>query len=466
MSVLVWLRQDLRLTDNPALYHAWRTGEAVIPVFIDDPTPTSTTQMGAASRVWLHHSLAAFDTSLQAHGNRLILRQGNALKVLQELLKETGATRLYWNRVYEPACSTRDAQLKQTLKAHCEVRSFNASLLHEPWEVLKADGLPYKVFTPFWHAALKRETTLPLPAPGMLPCPAQFPHSMTLNALQLLPTKRWDAAMMAHWQVGEAAALTKLHHFLQQHGADYKVQRDFPAHTGVSQLSPHLHFGEISPRQVLYYTEQLLAAQPQAEGGLRHFLQEIGWREFAYHLLHHFPHTVTQALDERFNRFAWAEDYAPQLARWQQGQTGFPIVDAGMRQLWQTGWMHNRVRMIVASLLCKNLLIPWQMGENWFRDTLVDADLASNVLGWQWTAGCGADAAPYFRIFNPVLQSQKFDPDGAYIRRWLPELAHRDDKRIHLPRVLGDGETAYPLPIVDLASSRERALKRFEQLKR
>lgn len=466
MTALVWFRQDLRLADNPALYHACRNGE-VIPVFIDDPLPASVSRLGSASRVWLHHSLQALDHDLQANGNRLILRQGSALPVLQQLLKETGATRVYWNRVYDPASLARDKHIKETLRASCEVRSFNACLLNEPWEVLKADGTPYKVFTPYWKAMLKHGIQhLPLPAPERIPAPARKPQSLPLDALGFLPNIRWDNRMMEHWQVGEAAALQKLLEFLPAGGVDYMDARNIPAHPGTSKLSPHLHFGEISPRQAVWQTEHWLAENSAAESGLRHFIREIGWREFAWYLLYHFPHTVDQALDERFHHFPWAEDYSETLQRWQRGQTGYPIIDAGMRELWQTGWMHNRVRMIVASLLSKNLLIPWQEGENWFRDTLVDADLASNVLGWQWTAGCGADAAPYFRIFNPILQSRKFDPDGDYIRRWVPELRGRDKQQVHLPREPGDEAADYPLSLVDFRYSRERALLMFEKIKR
>jgi deoxyribodipyrimidine photo-lyase len=466
-TAIVWLRQDLRLADNPALYHACRTCENVIPVFIDDPLPTTVSQLGAASRVWLHHSLQALDAGLQAAGNRLTLRQGSALPVLQSLLAETGATHLYWNRLYDPASLQRDKHLKETLRQTCTVHSFNASLLNEPWEVLKADGTPYQVFTPFWKAMLKYGIQhQPLPAPQHIPAPTTWPASLPLDALGLLPRIRWDVGMMAHWQVGEDAALQKLLDFLPLRGADYQDARNFPAQTGTARLSPHLHFGEISPRQAIYYAEAFLAENPAADSGVRHFIREIGWREFAWHLLYHFPHTVDQALDKRFGQFPWAEDYAEVLAKWQRGQTGYPIIDAGMRELWQTGWMHNRVRMIVASLLSKNLLVPWQVGEQWFRDTLVDADLASNVLGWQWTAGCGADAAPYFRIFNPILQSQKFDPEGDYIRRWVPELRTRDSQQIHLPRALGDGLQGYPLPVVDFKASRERALAMFGQVKR
>lgn len=462
---IVWLRQDLRLADNPALHQACRECAAVIPVFIDDPLPSTTSQLGAASRVWLHHSLQALDASLQRHGNHLILRQGAALAVLQQLLAATGAARVYWNRLYDPASVQRDRTIKETLKGQCHVHSANASLLNEPWEVLKADGTPYQVFTPFWKACQKQGILHPpLPAPAHIPAPAMPPDSLPLAALGLLPRIRWDVAMMAHWQVGEAAAWDKLLAFLPRGGGDYKDARNYPALTGTARLSPHLHFGEISPRQVVWQAEQFLAEHPVAERGVRHFIQEVGWREFAWHLLYHFPHTLEQPLDPRFAAFAWETDYTDILQRWQRGQTGYPIVDAGMRELWQTGWMHNRVRMIVASLLTKNLLIPWQEGERWFRDTLVDADLPSNALGWQWTAGCGVDAAPYFRIFNPILQSQKFDPEGSYIRRWLPELANRDTARIHLPRELGEN-LDYPFPIVDFKASRERALARFSQVR-
>lgn len=466
-TTIVWLRQDLRLADNPALYHACENSDCVIPVFIDDPEATTVSQLGSASKVWLHHSLQSLANSFDKTGSRLILRQGKAFNVLQKLREETGADRVYWNRVYDPASLQRDQRIKETLKQVCEeVRSFNACLLNEPWEMLKADGTPYKVFSPFWKAMQKYGIQyLPLPVPESVPAPDTWPDSQPLESLGLLPDIRWDEDMMSHWQVGEAAAMQKLLNFLPEGGADYKEARNYPAQAGTARLSPHLHFGEISPRQAVYQAEAFLHENPAAEKGVRHFIQEIGWREFAYYLLYHFPHTVDQALDERFDQFPWADDYAENLLRWQRGQTGIPIVDAGMRELWQTGWMHNRVRMIVASLLTKNLLIPWQEGENWFRDTLVDADLASNVLGWQWTAGCGADAAPYFRIFNPLLQSQKFDPDGEYIRRWVPELRGRDTKQIHQPRELGDGLEGYPLPIVDFKASRERALAMFEKIK-
>lgn len=462
---LVWFRQDLRLADNPAWFEACRSCQSVIPIFIDDPSPTTFSQLGAASRVYLQHSLASLEQSLQARGSRLILRQGQALAVLQTLLQETGATHIFWNRCYDPVSLERDKQIKASLKERVQVQSFNASLLREPWQVLKNDGLPYKVYTPFWKALLKTGITQTLlPEPSVLPHSNCWPSSLALAELSLRPKLRWAESIMQTWQVGESAALSKLVNFLETTVAEYKTARDYPVVQGTSRLSAALHFGEISPRQLALLAQQYLAEHPEASTGIQHFLQELAWREFAWYLLYHFPQTVTEPLDQRFKSFQWERGYEANLRRWQQGETGIPIVDAGMRELWQTGWMHNRVRMIVASLLTKNLLIPWQEGEAWFRDTLVDADLANNVLGWQWVAGCGADAAPYFRIFNPILQGEKFDPQGEYIQRWLPELAGRAVKEIHHPRVLGDGWN-YPLPITDLALSRQRALERYAQIK-
>lgn len=462
---LVWFRQDLRLTDNPALVEACQHCAQVIPVFIDDPTPKTISQLGAASRVWLHHSLQELDKSLRVFGSSLVLRQGPALAILGTLIEETGATHVYWNRCYDPASLARDTQIKAVLKEQTEVHSFNAALLCEPWQVLKNDGQPYKVYTPFLKALLKTGIDQPLfPQPKRIPTPTQWPKSLDLNDLKLLPKIPWDQGMMKTWQVGQQAALSKLQHFLEATVIRYKTARDQPAVLGTSRLSPHLHFGEISPRQLASLATQYLAEYPEASLGIQTFLQEIGWREFAWYLLYHFPQTVTEPLDQRFKSFQWEQNYQTNLKCWQLGETGIPIVDAGMRELWQTGWMHNRVRMIVASFLTKNLLIPWQEGEAWFRDTLVDADLANNVLGWQWVAGSGADAAPYFRIFNPILQGEKFDLEGNYVRRWIPELASRPAKEIHHPRVLGDG-WKYPLAITDLALSRQRALEHYAQIR-
>lgn len=466
-TAIVWFRQDLRLADNPALQAAIEQCEQVIPVFIDEAGGNSglLPSESSASHVWLHHALDNLQQGLQEKGGTLIFRRGDALECLRQLQQETAATHLYWNRRYDPAGIRCDTAIKQQLSAVCEVSSFNGALLSEPWTVLKKDGTPYRVFTAFWK--MKRQLgfpDLPLPEPSELNGPA--PDSLSLDDLGYLPAIRWDTGMMEHWQTGELAAHETLESFLNEQVPDYKVKRDFPASPATSQLSPHLHFGTISPRQILNRTDAFLAENPSAETGVQCFLSEVGWREFAYYLLYHFPDTVSQPLDQRFTAFPWRDpdEYQADLRSWQQGQTGFPLVDAGMRQLWNTGWMHNRVRMIVASFLTKNLLIPWQEGERWFRDTLVDADLASNTMGWQWVAGCGADAAPYFRIFNPVLQSEKFDKAGDYIRQWVPELCHLTDKAIHQPRQQG-ANMDYPFAITDLKASRQRALERFGVIK-
>lgn len=465
-TAIVWFRQDLRLADNAALFQACHSCEQVIPVFIDDLTPMTTSQLGAASRVWLHHSLSALSESLAQQSSRLILRQGSAQTVLEQLIAETGASHLYWNRCYEPAAIQRDQQLKATLKQIVEVHSFRGNVLYEPWEMLKPNREPYKVYTPFWKAlstqGLIRNV---LPKPVQFPAPIVWPVSLELADLNLLPLLDWHRGMMAHWQVGEAAAQQALQDFLVGALDDYAQKRDYPFVDGTSQLSPHLHFGEISPAQISYAAQQLLDADPALASSYERFMKELVWREFATMLLYYFPHTLDKPLDMRFEHFPWAAVDETSLRRWQQGQTGIPIVDAGMRQLWQSGWMHNRVRMIVASFLTKNLRLPWQLGEQWFRDTLVDADLANNVLGWQWVAGCGADAAPYFRIFNPILQGEKFDEQGLYVKRWVPELAARSRQVIHQPRLLGEGLADYPLAMLDLAESRQQALAAFASIK-
>lgn len=469
-TAIVWLRQDLRLADNPALHAAIEQCEQIIPVFIDETSGNSglLPSESSASHVWLHHALNDLQQRLLEKGVTLIFRSGNALECLQQLQQETAATHLYWNRRYDPIGIGCDTAIKQQLSDVCEVRSFNGSLLSEPWAVLKKDGTPYRVFTAFWK--MKRQLgfpELPLAEPfSLLKGAQQNPESLSLNDLGYLPKIRWDKGMMEHWNTGELAAHDALENFLNEQVPDYKAKRDFPASPATSQLSPHLHFGTISPRQILNRAEAFLAENPGAETGVQCFLSEVGWREFAYYLLYHFPATTSESLDKRFTAFPWRdpEEYQTDLIRWQQGQTGFPLIDAGMRQLWATGWMHNRVRMIVASFLAKNLLIPWQEGESWFRDTLVDADLASNTMGWQWVAGCGADAAPYFRIFNPVLQSEKFDKSGEYIRQWVPELRNLTDKTIHQPWT-SDAKVAYPAAMTDLKASRVRALERFGVIK-
>jgi deoxyribodipyrimidine photo-lyase len=459
---LLWFRQDLRLIDNPALEAAHATGSAVIPLFLHAPHEEGEWAPGSAARWWQHQSLAALERDLAARGSRLILQrvapESSSEAALLALARATGATSVHWNRRYEPAVIARDSALKAELRSQgLAAHSHNAALLAEPWEVRNQSGKPFQVFTPFWRCVVGQlAPPPPTPAPAQLAAPQRWPESLALEALTLLPRIRWYDGLATTWQPGEAGAAQRLEQFLDAAWLEYDNRRDVPAHEGTSRLSPHLHHGEISPRQVWHAFARRASSQGIDATRWRQskFLAEVGWREFAHHLLYHFPQTPTQPLRADFARFPWRSD-AALLEAWQRGRTGVPLVDAGMRELWHTGWMHNRVRMVVASFLVKNLLQPWQDGARWFWDTLVDADLASNTLGWQWSAGCGADAAPYFRIFNPVSQSQRFDPGGDYLARWLPELAALDAKARHEVRD----------PIVDLRASREMALAAFAQLR-
>lgn len=467
--VIVWLRQDLRLADNPALYEASRRGAPVIPLYIFAPGEEGEWPSGAASRYWLHHSLASLGEDLQKKNSRLILRTGKSLEVLLSLVRETGAQTVFWNRRYEPAAIQRDQSIEKELKAEgLEVRTFNASLLFEPWEVMTSQSTPYRVFTPYWRACLANlEPAAPLPPPRTLGMPARWPTSPSLGELHLEPRIDWAGGIRETWAFGEPGAKKQLEAFLKKGISNYDQNRDFPGIKGISRLSPYLHHGEISPRQVWYAVK----ATPHAGEG---YLRQLVWREFAHHLLYHFPETPQEPLHPGFSAFPWKRN-RNWLTAWQKGKTGYPIVDAGMRELWTTGWMHNRVRMVVASFLVKDLLIPWQEGAKWFWDTLVDADLANNTFGWQWCAGCGADAAPYFRIFNPVTQGERFDPEGSYVRRWVPELAKLPQKWLHRPwlasaSVLTEagitlGKT-YPHPLVDHAQARIKALDAYQSMGR
>lgn len=476
-TTLLWLREDLRLADNPALQAALEKSAYLLPVYIHAPQEAAERAPGAASRWWLHHSLRALAESLRAHGSDLLLRRGDSLAVLRELCAQTGARRVVWNRQYEPALIARDSAIKTALReAGIECRSFNAKLLREPWEVQTRGNTPYRVFTPYWraHSALP-EPPPPGPAPARLPpCPPGI-SGENLDALALLPEIPWDGGLQTHWEVGEAAAQARLRDFLSNALARYPEQRDRPDELATSRLAPYLHFGEIGPRQI-WHALRPYAQDPAGAAAAAAFLRQIIWRDFAYQLLYHFPHTLSEPLNPRFAAFPWyrGEDAAARLRAWQRGRTGYPIIDAGMRELWHTGFMHNRVRMLAASFLTKNLRLPWQLGEAWFWDTLVDADSANNVFGWQWTAGCGADAAPYFRIFNPISQGEKFDPQGAYIRRWVPELAALPDAYLNQPWAapplllqaagLRLGEH-YPHPIVAYKASREAALAAYAEVK-
>jgi deoxyribodipyrimidine photo-lyase len=468
---VVWFHNDLRLADNPALYRAAQRG-AIVPVFVYAPEEQGARAPGAARRWWLHHSLLALSQSLREYGIELVIRRATRSQpVLEQILLETGADALYWNRRYEPQLIERDRQVAQHfLRRGIEVRQFESYLLHDP-DTLRTDtGQPYIVFTPFWKRFCQQVNVPdPLPMPTrLIPAPRQ-PASEPLEMLQLLPRIDWAAGFRETWQPGEAGAHKRLQQFLTESIEQYHTLRDRPDIDATSRLSPHLHHGEITPRQI--WRAALHQSRGEWTAGVEAFLRELAWREFAYHILYHHPHTQHQPLRAEFSDFPWSSEKGPAFKAWTKGRTGIPMVDAGMRQLWHIGWMHNRVRMIVASWLTKNLLIHWQLGEAWFWDTLVDADPASNVLGWQWTAGCGADAAPYYRIFNPVLQGRKFDPEGTYVRQWVPELAHLPSEYIHAPWeappdlleqagvVLGH---TYPYPQESLEQSRQRALELFE----
>lgn len=476
---IFWFRQDLRLSDNRALIEACKSCDELLPVFIDDPAEQTVSALGAASRVWLHHSLQALQISLQEKGSDLLLASGASLEVLEQLIECSGATRVFWNRCYDPVTIKRDTAIKKALREFAP-KTFNSLLINEPWDNLKGDGTPYRVYTPYWRALARTldanpehltvrsiPRSIPALAAATVKTLKKSGLQLRLEQLKLLPSRSWHVDMMAHWQPGEQAARRQLDRFLKTSVDDYDSGRNLPAESATSRLSPHLHFGEISPRYVL---QRLLAGRRigQLSDDQQTFAREIVWREFAYSLIYHFPKTIDQPLDARFARFKWARNTDVHLQAWQRGLTGVPIVDAGMRELYATGWMHNRVRMIVASYLIKNLLIPWQSGERWFRDTLVDADLASNAMGWQWTAGSGADAAPFFRVFNPVLQGEKFDTKGLYVKKWVPELNVVPIKYIHKPWELDAESRAhldYPEPLVDLKKSRQSALDAFSAIK-
>lgn len=466
-TAIVWFRRDLRLADNPALDNARRSHRHLVPVFVWQPEAEGDWAPGAASRWWLHHSLAALDARLRERGSRLVIAVGDPGAAFERIRRVTGARTVYWNRCYEPAIVARDRTLKRSLrKAGWRAESFNGSVLVEPWKGVKDNGEPYLVFTPFWKN-VQRHWRPPErhPEPRRLEGPARWPASLDIDELGLLPDHRWPDKLADHWTPGEHGARRRLARFAES-AARYEALRDRPDIDGTSGLSAPLHHGEISPGEVVR------ALQPSGElpagKGRLSFLSELVWREFSIHLLWHYPDMPDRALKPAFRRFPWRaeSDYADDLSAWQAGRTGIPMVDAGMRQLWKTGWMHNRVRMIVASFLTKNLLIPWQVGERWFWDTLVDADLANNAQGWQWTAGCGADAAPYFRVFNPVLQGEKFDPVGAYVRHWCPEIAGRPGKAVHQPLEASEADrVGYPPPLVDLKASRRRALDAWQSIR-
>lgn len=474
LPVLVWFRSDLRLEDNPALAAAVERASPVIPVFIWSPEEENPWPPGAASRWWLHQSLDHLTERLAQAGSCLVIRKGPTQQALKELLSETKAVAVYWNRRYEPAIIARDAEIKKSIAAAgLDAQSFNSALLFEPWTIRNASQQPFQVFSSFWKTCMKQGPPhKPQSAPRRPSAPSSWPKSLALDELALEPRIDWAGGLRAKWVPGEKGANHELKKFLSGTFEKYERERDTPDHESTSRLSPHLHFGEISPRRV-WHSLSALRKKSNAEA-VDAYLRQLGWREFAHHLLFHFSHTTNEPLRKEFTRFPWQED-RELLHTWQRGRTGYPFVDAGMRELWKTGWMHNRLRLVVASFLTKHLRIWWEEGAYWFWDTLVDADLANNTLGWQWTSGCGADAAPYFRIFNPTLQGEKFDPEGNYIRQWVPELKRLPVPWIHKPWLAPEPVLVkanvrlgvdYPLPIVDHEDARRKALLAFEQIKK
>lgn len=467
-TALIWFRQDLRLMDNIALFEACTKHDTVIPLYILDGKNSA---LGEAQAWWLHHSLHSLKNDLNNQlGLQLVLRKGNPLEIILALVQSRSIHAVYWNRCYEPMSIARDKTIKKTLQeSGIDVLSFNAALLNEPWTILNKSGEFFKVFTPYWNTCKQRLTYQA--AKSLPPKPKGIEVlSDTLDEWQLLPRLNWASQFQDCWTPGEAGAQQRLNEFISNHLQGYKINRDVPELQATSHLSPHLHFGEISPWTIL---RAIKTAQctPQCDvAGAEHFLSELGWREFSYYLLYHVPSLPNKNFKSEFDAFPWHNDECL-LQQWQRGMTGYPIVDAGMRELWATGYMHNRVRMIVASFLTKGLFIDWRRGADWFLDTLVDADLANNSASWQWVAGCGADAAPYFRIFNPVLQSQKFDARAAYIRHWVPELASLDNRTIHAPWEASNATsiyntTHYPKPIVNHSETRSKALAYYQQIKK
>ncbi|MBQ4875341.1 MAG: deoxyribodipyrimidine photo-lyase [Rickettsiaceae bacterium H1] len=464
--VINWFRQDLRIFDNPALFEASKQG-TVLSVYILDDKNTEDSAAGSASRWWLHYSLKSLNHNLDS---KLSLYKGNPSTIILDLINRYPIKAIFWNRCYEPWQINRDSNIKQKLENNgIIVNSYNGSLLWEPWAVKKENGSPYKIFTPFYrkvclNAAVPRK---PVPKPAIIELHHDAANSLTINDLSLLPAIRWDKKMEKYWDIGEEGAQKRLSRFLNKNIKNYKNGRDLPAKAYTSRLSPHLHFGEISPHQVWHQ-----ARKRENDKNIDHFCSELGWREFSYNQLYYNPELSEENIQKKFDRFPWQEN-KKHLIAWQKGKTGIPMVDAGMRQLWETGYMHNRARMIVGSFLVKNLLLHWKHGERWFWDCLVDADSANNSVSWQWVAGCGTDSAPYFRIFNPVTQGQKFDPKGEYVRKFIPELKNLPDKYLFSPWEAPEeilqktnitlGEN-YPKPIIDLKFTRERALNAFKSI--
>ena len=474
---IVWFRDDLRLSDHPALHTAAATKRPVICLYVFDDSGRSAggRKIGGATRWWLAQSLRALQKSLSAIGAQLVLRKGPAAKIIPELARESGASDLFWNRIAQAPHQAVERDIAAALRElGVNTHPFPGDLLAAPATVRTREGRGLRVFTPFWRRVQAMGApSEPLPAPRRLHAGPNL-SSETVESFDLEPARPdWAGGLRETWTAGERPAQKRLQRFLKESLPGYAENRDRPDRGGTSNLSPHLRFGEISPRQLWHAAHFAVAERPALTSNADKFLSELGWREFCRHLLFDMPDLATRNLQPSFDAFPWRHDEAA-LKAWQHGQTGYPIVDAGMRQLWHTGVMHNRVRMVVASFLVKHLLIDWRHGEQWFWDTLVDADAGSNPANWQWVAGCGADAAPFFRVFNPVLQGEKFDPDGAYVRRWVPELAQLPNTLIHQPWEATPLELAsagitlgktYPQPIIDHRKGRERALKAYEKVR-
>ncbi|MDP3533254.1 MAG: deoxyribodipyrimidine photo-lyase [Alphaproteobacteria bacterium] len=464
MNALFWFRDDLRLQDNPGLFKAINQADRLILIYILDETTPSSEQLGGASKWWLHQSLQKLQQDLEQKGQRLILKKGNPTEILNKLVHDQKIESVFWNRSYTPHSIARDTSIKTDLKSkNINVHTFPGNVLIEPFNVKNKSEKPYLVFTPFYksylmHPFLGEE---PFNIPPHLPQCFDTLSSLSLDALGLLPQGlNWADRFPDYWIAGEKGAWTRLHNFLSEDLQKYRLNQDLSQKT--SLLSPYLRWGEISVRRLYHELTHLSIKTPSLSSVISAFQRELIWRDFASHLLYHFPNTVTENHKPQFNAFPWIQhdDY---FKAWTKGKTGYPIVDAGMRQLWQTGFMHNRVRMIVGSFLVKHLLIDWRFGERWFWDTLLDADLASNIMNWQWVAGSGADASPYFRIFNPLLQAQKFDPKVQYIKEWVPELRDVNDKAIlEMDHLFEYTKGVYPRPIVKHEDARNRALLAYK----
>ncbi|MGV6820871.1 MAG: cryptochrome/photolyase family protein [Parvularcula sp.] len=475
-TTLLWLRNDLRFDDNPAMDHAARQGGAVAFLFVLDEINAGPFGMGTASKWWLYNSLLKFSAELEQRGGRLVLRRGNAIDIVPEIARFVGADLVTWNRRYDPWDTQTDRTIKSGLiEEGIKVRTFNAGLLNEPWDIKTGSGGQYRVYTPYWKKVWDQEhIRSPLCPVQTVSGPAKLPCSDRLEEWSLLPTGyNWATGLEKEWTPGEAGARIRWRDWLGTKAYGYHTARDRPDLDETSRLSPHIHFGEISPIRLWHEMKSMMNTDAETQSGGKKFLSELAWREFSTQLVFYNPSMIDSPLNRKFDNFSWERDPI-HLTAWKKGQTGFPIVDAGMRQLWQEGWMHNRVRMIVSSFLIKDLLIDWRLGMKWFWDTLVDADCGNNTASWQWIAGCGADAAPFFRIFNPITQGKKFDPNGDYVRRYVPELSELPTQYIHTPWAAPNeiceaanvdiGKT-YPRPIIDHVERRKLALERYAAIR-